>query len=109
MPKWSEPSVQTTADSERDTTESISGSTTPKTLTRRKEGRMKNKRNVLAKMQSMVQNEDAGLTPPRAKEKLGMVRPHADVEAADSEEERGAKRAKSLMETSENGDVEMNL
>ncbi|EKM81680.1 hypothetical protein AGABI1DRAFT_70043 [Agaricus bisporus var. burnettii JB137-S8] len=115
MPKWSEPSSQTSADKEQDTKESSPSDTTTstptskKTLAKRKELRMKNKLNVLAKMQSKTESEDNNtpMVPVSAaeKEKSGTVRPLADVEGTELEEdERETKRAKSGVP---NGDAEM--
>lgn len=115
MPKWSEPSSQTSADKEQDTKESSPSDTTTstptskKTLAKRKELRMKNKLNVLAKMQSKTESEDNNtpmiLVSAAEKEKSGTVRPLADVEGAELEEdERETKRAKSGVP---NGDAEM--
>ncbi|KAF5361830.1 hypothetical protein D9756_002260 [Leucocoprinus leucothites] len=90
MPKWSEPSMQAAAgEGEDDATESISSNPASKSLPRRKEARMKNKRNVLAKMQE-VQNEHNA-----EKGKPGTVRSIEDVESEDVEGRREAKRAKS--------------
>lgn len=115
MPKWSEPSSQTSDDKEQDTKESSPSDTTTstptskKTLAKRKELRMKNKLNVLAKMQSKTESEDNNtpmiLVSAAEKEKSGTVRPLADVEGTELEEdERETKRAKSGVP---NGDAEM--
>lgn len=63
---------------------------------------MKNKKNVLAKMQKMVQGEAVS-------EKIGTVRSHEDVEGGDMEEGREAKRAKPVVEGSGDDDVDMKL
>ncbi|KXN93026.1 tRNA (guanine-N(7)-)-methyltransferase non-catalytic subunit TRM82, partial [Leucoagaricus sp. SymC.cos] len=101
MPKWSEPgSTQAaSAEPEDDATESVSESTISKPLTRREEARMKNKKNVLAKMQQ-AQGEQTG-----DKRKPGTVRPLEDVESSDVEG-REPKRVKSAAKTTIE-DVEM--
>jgi tRNA (guanine-N(7)-)-methyltransferase subunit TRM82 len=110
MPKWSEPSSQTSAIKEQDTKESTPPDTTTTTTSRRKELRMKNKQNVLAKMQSKkTKSEDSasvGLVSETEKEKVGTVRPLADVEGVGlGEGEREAKRVKAMVQ--DDDDVEM--
>jgi hypothetical protein len=94
MPKWSEPF---TAASEKagsiNGSRSIAGSAVTtgvndsgKPLTKREEARIKNKRNVLAKMKERVANEASGSV---AGEKAGTVRQHEDVD-----DDREVKRIK---------------
>ncbi len=107
MPKWSEPSAQTaTADSVKDVDESVSSGVTPKPPTRRKEARMKNKKNVLTRMQKMGEG-DFSLPVPSGDEgeKAGTIRPREEIEGGDVEG-RESKRAKSVMGSGD-GDIEM--
>ena len=94
MPKWSGSLKQGAGEDE--VAESISGSQTPKPLTRREEARMKNKKNVIAKMQ---------MTSAIDKSKIGTVR---SIENDDAEERPETKRSR-LVVKSGNGDVNMGM
>jgi tRNA (guanine-N(7)-)-methyltransferase subunit TRM82 len=101
MPKWSDPSSQAAAGEADDgTTDSVSGSTVSKPLTRRKEARMENKKKMLVKMQETQNNTVA------EKEKVGTVRSFEEVEGGDMEL-RERKRTKSMVENSGDVDIEM--
>ncbi|KAJ3560198.1 hypothetical protein NP233_g10997 [Leucocoprinus birnbaumii] len=101
MPKWSEPSKQAAAaEGDDDASESVDSSAATKSLTRREEARMKNKKNVIAKMQKM-QSE-----PTEEKGKIGSVRSIEDVDGDDGEEKREAKRAKSEVGTANDMEVD---
>lgn len=97
MPKWSGSLKQGAGEDE--VAESISGSQTPKPLTRREEARMKNKKNVIAKMQ---------MTSAIDKSKIGTVRSIENVEKDDAEERPETKRSR-LVVKSGNGDVNMGM